>query len=118
MPDCPAGPRVGGGTEMRIKIYFRLMIFVAAFAILMLIMQDAHGEEKKYLQTSYLDDRKTVIYEYNPKGANNAKGFLRQSVLDPRKTVKYDKDGKELGFYRKSLLDSRKTNYYPVDEDD
>lgn len=102
---------------MRLKLYMRLMFVIAAFAILMLVIQDAHGEEaKSYLKPSYLDSSKTNVYATNDKGADKQDGFLRKSYLDPRKTVLYDKDGKAKGYFRKSYLDPRKTVYYPVED--
>ena len=76
----------------------------------------AWSEEKKYLQTSNLDPRKTVIYDDNPNGKDKATGYLRKSYIDPRKTVVYDANGKEKGYFRKSYLDSRKTVYVPKED--
>lgn len=103
---------------MRIKIYLRLMLVLAAFALLMLSFQDAHGEEpKSYFKTSVLDSRKTVIYLPQDNDQDKAVGFTRKSYLDSRKTVIYDDNAKAVGFGRKSYLDPRKTVIYADEED-
>ena len=99
---------------MRVRADLITMLIITGFVSgILCLMGTARGEEKKYLKTSSLDPRKTVVYGYNPKGQDKAKGYLRKSYLDPRKTVVYDANGKEQGYFRKSYLDSRKTVYVP-----
>ena len=99
---------------MRARADVIKMLIVTSFVLgALCLVRTAHGGEKTYLQTSNLDPRKTVVYDYNPDGQDTAKGYLQKSNLDSRKTVVYDENGKEQGYYRKSYLDSRKTVYVP-----
>ena len=99
---------------MRVRADVIKMLIITGFVLGgMCLVRPARGEEKTYLQTSNLDPRKTVVYDYNPNGQDKAKGYLRKSNLDSRKTVVYDADGKEQGYFRKSYLDNRKTVYVP-----
>ena len=91
----------------------KMLIITGFVSGILCLVGPARGEEKKYLKTSNLDSRKTVVYDHNPKGQDKAKGYLRKSYLDSRKTVVYDANGKEQGYFRKSYLDSRKTVYVP-----
>ena len=99
---------------MRVRVdVIKVLIFTGFLLGAMCLVRTVHSEEKKYLQTSNLDPRKTIVYDSNPRGQDKANGYLRKSYLDPRKTVVYDADGKEQGYFRKSYLDSRKTVYVP-----
>ena len=102
---------------MRVKVDVIKVLIIIGFVLGgMCTVSTARGEEKTYLQTSNLDPRKTVVYDYNPNRQDRAKGYLRKSYLDPRKTVVYDADGQEQGYFRKSYLDSRKTVYVPKED--
>jgi len=99
---------------MRVRVDVIKILIITGFVLgVICLVRTARGEEKTYLKTSNLDPRKTVAYDYNPKGQDRAKGYLRKSILDPRKTVVYDANGKEQGYFKKSYLDSRKTVYVP-----
>ena len=93
------------------------MLIIIGFVLgVTCLVRTTRGEEKTYLQTSNLDPRKAVVYDYKPNGQDKATGYLRKSYLDPRKTVVYDTDGKEQGYFRKSYLDNRKTVYVPKED--
>jgi len=102
---------------MQVRVNVTNTLIITGFVLgVICLVGTARGEENKYLKTSSLDPRKTVVYSYNPKGQDSAKGYLRKSYLDHRKTVVYDANGKAQGYFRKSYLDSRKTVYVPKGE--
>lgn len=74
--------------------------------VLMLFVMPGQTEENKngYIRQSYIDPRKTVIFE-----DNKPNGYLRKSYINPNHVVQYDKDGKELGYYRKDYINPNRT---------
>ena len=83
---------------MRVRVDVIKMLIITGFVSgILCLVGTVRGEEKKYLKTSSLDPRKTVVYDHNPNGQDKATGYLRKSYLDPRKTVVYDANGKEQG---------------------
>ena len=61
-------------------------------------------EADGYLQKSYIDSRKTLIYDKDGKVV----GYAKKSYLDSRKTVVYDTNDNVKGYLQQDLLDSRK----------
>ena len=64
-------------------------------------------EADGYLQKSYIDSRKTLIYDKDGKVV----GYAKKSYLDRRKTVVYDTNDNVKGYLQQDLLDSRKFRF-------
>jgi hypothetical protein len=60
-----------------------------------------------YLQKSYIDSQKTLIYDKDGKVV----GYTKKSYLDSRKTVVYDTDGNVKGYLQEDLMDSGKLRF-------
>ena len=61
-------------------------------------------EDDSYLQKSYIDSQKTLIYDKDGKVI----GYAKKSYLDSHKTVVYDTNDNVQGYLQQDLLDSRK----------
>jgi hypothetical protein len=69
-------------------------------------------EADGYLQKSYIDSRKTLIYDKDGKVV----GYAKKSYLGSRKTVVYDTNDNVKGYLQQDLLDSRKLRFFKVND--
>ena len=61
-----------------------------------------------YLQQSYIDPRRSVVYDDSGKD----QGYIQKSLIDNRRYIQYDRKGKATGYWQKDYVDPRKTRFY------